>query len=210
MGQDLKITVRQALEHTLKKGFADVITLKTLKAVDSFEVIGVSDDYQNALVMFNEFLDAGVAGYRWDVKDGRKTADIIIRKCSKMTSPSGAHGITTLKEALAEIEMLKCRIKKNNESYEKLEKKNNELQKQNRILERENYDLHERLNNQGLVAMSALANALSSREGFVPESEVDALRKENDRLRSEMSWEWENRTLEERERNERGEQGIFG
>lgn len=228
MGQSLNITVRQALEHTLGKGFAEHVTLRVDGNNTPSGRIGEADDYENALIIFGEFLDARVVDYKWGEKDGKNIADIIIneddtvivkvkndnqvsfrvfRNRSKQTNSTG---ITTLGEALAEIERLKGKIKSINESYAKLEKKNNELQKENRILERENFELHERLNNQGLVAMSALTNALSSHEGFVPESELDALKKENDRLRSEMSWEWENRTLEERERNENGKQGIFG
>lgn len=223
MGQALNITVKQALEHTLEKGFADVITLKVQ---NNGGVIGESDDYQMALVMFNEFLDARVADYKWDFKDRKSTADIIInqndvvhRKVTKngetffeihrkphsqtVPSESGSSGITTLREALAEIERLKRRAKANNESYAKLEKKNNELQKENRILERGNFELHEKLNKKELSVMSVLKNALSG-------SRVEALEKEVQDLKSKMSWEWENNLQEERRKNERGEQGIFG
>lgn len=223
MGQSLNITVKQALEHTLKKGFASIITLKVQ---NNGGVIGESDDYQMALVMFNEFLDARVADYKWGFRDSRSTADIIVnqndvvhrkvtknggtsfeihRKPGSQTVPSESDSIdiTTLKEALAEIEILKGKIKSINESYYKLQKKNNELQKENRILERENFELHERLNKKELSVMSVLTNALSG-------SRVETLEKEIQDLKSKMSWEQENNLQEERRKNERGEQGIFG
>lgn len=228
MGQPLNITVKEALEHTLGKGFAEHVTLRVDGNDTPSGCIGEADDYKNALIIFGEFLDARVVTYKWGEKDGKNIADIIVseddtvivkvtndnqvsfRVFRDRSKETNGTGITTLREALAEIERLKRRAKANNESYAKLEKKNNELQKENRILERENFELHERLNNQGLVAMSALANVLSTPKGFVSESEFDALKKENDRLRSEMSWEWENNLQEERRKNERGEQGIYG
>lgn len=202
MGQALNITVKQALEHTLEKGFADAITLKVQ---NNGGVIGESDDYQTALVMFNEFLDARVADYKWDFKNNRKTADIIVNQndVAEIRRKSGTSGITDLKTALAEIERLRDKIKSINESYYKLEKKNNELQKENRILERENFELHEKLNKKELSVMSVLTNALSG-------SRVEALEKEVRDLKAQMSWEWENNLQEERRKNERGEQGIFG
>ena len=71
------------------------------------------------------------------------------------------------------------------------------------ILERENFELHEKLNKKELSVMSVLKNALSG-------SRVEALEKEVQDLKSKMSWEWENNLQEERRKNERGEQGIFG
>lgn len=221
MGQPLNITVKEALEHTLGKGFAERVTLRVDGNDTPSGCIGEADDYKNALIIFGEFLDARVVTYKWGEKDGKNTADIIVseddtvivkvtndnqvsfRVFRDRSKETNGTGITTLREALAEIERLKRRAKANNESYYKLEKKNNELQKENRILERENFELHERLNKKELSVMSVLTNALSG-------SRVEALEKEVQDLKSKMSWEWENNLQEERRKNERGKQGIFG
>lgn len=93
--------------------------------------------------------------------------------------------------ALAEIAQLKKRLSQANKDFVKLQKKNADLQRQNRVLENEIYNLKE--------SSKAAKAKKGSRTG-----------KTADELENELSWKWENDLQESRRRNEMGCQGIYG
>lgn len=95
--------------------------------------------------------------------------------------------------ALAEIAQLKKRLSQAHKDFVNLEKKNAELQRQNRVLENEIFDLKE-----------------SKKFTFKKSKNGSRTGKTADELENELSWRWENDLQEERRRNEMGRQGIFG
>lgn len=71
----LNISVKQALDDTMRDGNADYATICV---EDNGDFLGGAKDYHNALIVFEKFLSLTVIDYWWGSKNGKTGVDIIV------------------------------------------------------------------------------------------------------------------------------------